>query len=375
MQLQFGLCVGCKRKVQRNIGQPYVWRQQEAQDALTERDGKRRAEALAERSQAPPPPLPQESIIGSTVQIRSLGGALLDEVVVDDQWASGGKLDSHDLVRKLKSLLQERLGIPVCEQRLIMDESWQHATMVRVVAPPALLVKREEKVAVEFQADGTLCGEAICNGSFEVTSLDAKAGPANFRFTPKDPQWKHKVHPFMKRAAFAEEDLLTPVHPSNPSRCLQLYRPTPLLKWHLKSDNTDSLPVSLFFSATHSTHGTRSVLEVELKHDNLVIEDVRISFSPSVGSPSNVDVDIGEVTRRGTQWLWQVPAFNANESKGRLEFCAAADAMSMAPIVFKAMSRCHALNPIELIECYNQETEERIVVESEAIQTYEIVLQ
>merc|ERR1719265_3008262 len=125
--------------------------------------------------------------------------------------------------------------------------------MIRL-APPLLLVKIEEKIDVEFQADGTLYGEVVCTGSFELTSLDAKAGLVSFRITPKDPRFKHKVHPNLSKKAFEEEDLLTV---RSPSRRFSLYHPTPLLKWQLKSNSLDSLPVSLFSSTTHSTHGTR----------------------------------------------------------------------------------------------------------------------
>lgn len=193
----------------------------------------------------------------------------------------------------------------------------------------------------------------------------------SFRITPKDPRFKHKVHPNLSKKAFEEEDLLTV---RSPSHRFSLYRPIPLLKWQLKSNNPDSLPVSLFSSATHSTHGTRFVLDMELKHNDVVIEDIRISFPSSGIPPSNVNVDIGEAIFCNTQLLWQVPALNANDRKGRIEFCVAADAMPMAPVAFEAFSRTHVLKPIEILECYTQETEERIEFECETIQTYSIVL-
>merc|ERR1712061_289143 len=108
--------------------------------------------------------------------------------------------------------------------------------------------------------------EAVCNGSFEVVALDAKACLATFKLKPKASHFKYKVHPNLSKAAFQEEDLLCV---RDPSKHVRLGHPTPLLKWQLKSNDISLLPFSLSYSATSSTQGSRAILEMELKNKSI----------------------------------------------------------------------------------------------------------
>jgi len=296
-------------------------------------------------------------------------------------------LDESDLIRQVKLLLQQRRGIHVNEQRLIVHDSWQHATLLRV-APPLLLANVLEEISAELQLDGTLHDQAVCNGKFQVTVLDTeRAGLACFKLTPKDPQVKYKVHPNMSRNAYDTEDLL--IHRN--SNQFRLYNPVSLLKWQLKSSDLEFLPVELSFSATSSTCGTRAILEVELKNTRILIEDIRISFlslaptakppslcdadfAPTAKPPSICNADVGEATFQDSALHWQIPALNVTESKARLTFSVDADPVSVKPDHFKALVRDHMQCPLEIIDCYQQGTNEHIKFECEVLQTYSLTL-
>merc|ERR1711972_8245 len=107
----------------------------------------------------------------------------------------------------------------------------------------------------------------------------------------------------------------------------------------------------------------RSLLEMELKNKNVVIEDICVRFPTSMNPPSSMSTDMGEATFRDRQLLWRVPVLNASENTCNLELHDVADALQRGPIVFEALRRCHVWSPVEILECYNQETNEEIQFE------------
>lgn len=347
------------------IGGRPKWASAREDDEKQERMlAERRAAVLAERAEPAPPNLPETEGLPSSVSIYSIGGFLLTEVALDPSWMASDDADAQNLVQKLKSVLLDRVGVPICEQRLIVEDSWLHATMVRM-SPPPLLVKVEESTTAELHADGTLIHEAVCSGSFEVTTLGAaKANRASFKLTPKDANFKYKVHPNMCRASW-ESDLLK----FRDARfAFQQYKPLPAIKYQLKSGEADVLPVGL----ARSIDGAAANLKVELKNKSIIVEDVRIKF-PQAAEPLSICANIGEAWFQDAHVHWHIPTLDLREGEGRLELRRADESGLITPVSFSATSR-HATWPVEILDCYSEEGLQQLELARENVHKYAFTL-
>jgi len=269
-------------------------------------------------------------------------------------------MDKRELVDRLKLLVQERAGIPKCEQRLVVDASWQHATVVRVA--PQLLVEVQEDIKGEIQVDGTPSGEVACTGKLVLYPLESmRASLGALGIAPRDQRFKYKVHPALSKQAW-EEGLLAPRRPGDDWASV----PSPLIKWQRKSSGQDLVPVALSYLRADGL----ASLELELKDPAIVLEDLHIQW-PLGCEVSVVSADIGEASSHGTQLTWQIPQLSTSARRGRLELRAPTGSGPMRPVHLEAASRGRTTNPIEVLECSERETMEPVGFACERLQLYD----
>eukprot|EP00931_Biecheleriopsis_adriatica_P049945 TRINITY_DN28904_c0_g1_i3.p1 TRINITY_DN28904_c0_g1~~TRINITY_DN28904_c0_g1_i3.p1 ORF type:complete len:438 (+),score=64.37 TRINITY_DN28904_c0_g1_i3:57-1370(+) len=310
-------------------------------------------ETLAVRAEPVPPKFPAGATLPVSVSVYSISGQLLTEAVVDSVTRTGDDVDSRHAVHKLKSQLVDITGIPRSSQRLVVDDSWLHATLVQVPAP-MLLVKIEESTSADLCCDGNLAYEAACHGKLEVTVLDAvEAGRAVLKLTPK-------VHPSLNKVSFNAGILALRDRAADFRQC----HPTPLLKWQLKSKEADFLPVRL----ACSVDAAQAILDIELNDENIIIEDLRITLTQTV-EPLSISVDIGEAWFQGMQVQWHIPALDLRASKGRLKLRGTGEVFSITPVSFSASST-HIKWQGDILECYSDRGLHRLELVCERVHKY-----
>jgi len=338
-------------------------------------------DARAERLQPAPPPLPPQDGTErlSAIQIYSVGGERLCEPGFD----SGAALGGPELVRKLKARVQESTGIPRWEQRLLVDASWRHATLVRIQVPH-VLVKLTERVEAGCQLNGTPNSKVTYTGNFAVASHHAaKADLASFKLAcSQGPQFKYKLHPNLVKLAWNDENRLV----LREGKSLNQYFGTlgdalTLMKWQTKNSNTSFLPVTLVCTFHSSALHAKTVVEVELKDASLAVEGVCISFTRGVTpasirevgeTSSHVSVEASHGSQR--QLRWQIPQLDASADKHNLELCAPVGAAPIKPVSFTALVRSRVMCPIDIQGCYNRDTKEQLTCGCEKEQTYNVSL-
>jgi len=219
----------------------------------------------------------------------------------------------------------------------------------------------EEQIKAKLEVEGGLTGEIECVGDFKVTVLDtSKADLVCFKLAPQDQSFKYKVHPNLNKASHAANVL----EPRDASKAYRANVEAPLLKWRLTSSNEDFLPISLSCWPSQTADGTTIVLEYELTNNDICLEDVHITFPcPPSGRPCIVSVEPGEaVYDAGNQQVhWAIPSMDKGEgTTGTLEFTAAADTATLLPFQFLATRRGITKCPMEILECYHQESKDVI---------------
>lgn len=254
-----------------------------------------------------------------------------------------------------------------------VEEEASTAPAINPLMDP-VVVAIEEKITANLSAEGSMDGEAECVGLFQVTVLDAaKAGLVCFKLNPMDQQFKYKTHPNLNKASQAQSVLEV----KDPSKALRANTPAPLLRWLMKSSKDDFLPVTLSCWPTPTAEGTQVVLEFELQHTNITLEEVHIRFpAPPSSRPAIQSVDVGEAEfdAGAKQLHWYIPTIDANESSGTLEFSASADQASLLPFTFEAVRRGKTTCPMMIEECYHQGSREQIGFACEMSSQYEFTV-
>merc|ERR1712071_586758 len=124
---------------------------------------------------------------------------------------------------------------------------------------------------------------------------------------------------------------------------------------------------------TATGDGTQIVLELELTDDNATLENVLICFPASASArPSVSSVSPGEAAYRDGRIMWHIPVFDKSEGSGTLEFTAAANTASLLPATFEAQQTGITRCPMEILECYHQESKEAIEFACEKKVSYEL---
>jgi len=219
-----------------------------------------------------------------------------------------------------------------------------------------------------------LNGEAVCSGQFQVTVLDvSKAGLVYFRLASQSDEFKYKVHPNLNKASHAKNILEV----RDASKAYRANAPAPLLKWQSKSSDEGFLPVTVSCWPTSTADGTSIVLELELTDANVALDEVIVRFPAAPSSrPQISNAEPGEaVYDTGTQQIfWQIPLLDKNESTANLEFSASADSASLLPCTLQAVRRGQTKCPMEITECYHQESSNEIAFACEQMSTYELTI-
>merc|ERR1719499_104063 len=140
----------------------------------------------------------------------------------------------------------------------------------------------------------------------------------------------------------------------------------------MKTADDHLLPITMSCWPTPISEGTEIVVELELTDSVTSLENVTVCFPVSTCSQPNLaDAWPGEATYRDGQVIWYIPSFGSNERRGTLQFTASTDLASMLPASFVATqssTRC----PMDILECYHQESKNAIGVACERTVTYEL---
>mmetsp|Transcript_67483 Transcript_67483/g.188297 ORF Transcript_67483/g.188297 Transcript_67483/m.188297 type:complete len:516 (+) Transcript_67483:33-1580(+) len=218
----------------------------------------------------------------------------------------------------------------------------------------------EEKVVAELDVEGSLSGDASCQGELRVTVLDtAKADLVCFKLAPQDQEFKYKVHPNLNKASHQSNILEV----RDKQRAFPANSPLPLVKWQAKSSDESFLPVTLACWPTPMSDGTQVVLELELTDSSVVLEDVHVRFPmPPTARPNVSSADIGEAgyDQGSGELHWFIPRLENAEGQRNLEFKAACDSASMLPFTFEGTRRGQTKCRMEILECYHQERKDVI---------------
>jgi len=230
----------------------------------------------------------------------------------------------------------------------------------------------EEKITAETQVEGGLSGDVTIQGEFKVTVLDASKGDlVCFKLPPADQAFKYKVHPNLNKASHANNILEV----RDASRAYRANMPAPLVKWHLKNDKEEYLPVSLSCWPTSTSDGTQMVLELELTNPAVVLEDIHVRFPCAPSSrPTVSSAEPGEAAfdPNAGEVHWYIPMLSESDGSGTLEFQAFTDSASLLPYTFEATRRGFTTCPVEILECYHQERKDAISYHLEKSTTYQL---
>jgi hypothetical protein len=277
--------------------------------------------------------------------------------------------------KKPTAAMDELFDLPESEPAAVaaIAERAPAALAINPLLDP-VTVTIEEKISASFTTDGSMNGEAECSGLLQVTVLDAtKAGLVCFRLSPLDQKFKYRAHPNLNKASQASGILEV----KDASKALHANAPAPLLRWNLKSSEDDFLPITLSCWPSPTADGTQVVLEFELQHTSITLEEVHVRFpAPPASRPAIQSADVGEANYdAGTQTLhWYIPRIDASESSGALEFTAGADQASLLPFTVEAVRRGRTLCPMVIEECYHQNSREPLGYACELSSIYEFTV-
>eukprot|EP00747_Dinoflagellata_sp_TGD_P186108 gnl/TRDRNA2_/TRDRNA2_42979_c0_seq1.p1 gnl/TRDRNA2_/TRDRNA2_42979_c0~~gnl/TRDRNA2_/TRDRNA2_42979_c0_seq1.p1 ORF type:complete len:422 (+),score=111.17 gnl/TRDRNA2_/TRDRNA2_42979_c0_seq1:186-1268(+) len=228
----------------------------------------------------------------------------------------------------------------------------------------------EEKITANLQVEGGLVGEAECQGQFQVTVLDAnKAGLVCFKLAPQDQNFKYKVHPNLNKASQANNVLEV----RDATRAFRANTPAPLVKWRLTSSKDEFLPINLSCWPSATADGTQIVLEFELSDESMTLENVHIRFPCMPNArPQVSSAEPGEASydQSSQEVHWYIPVIDKSEGTGTLEFTASTDTASLLPYTFEAVNKGNTKCPMNILECYHQESKNGIDFNCEKSSTY-----
>jgi len=186
---------------------------------------------------------------------------------------------------------------------------------------------------------------------------------------PQDQNFKYKVHPNLNKASQAANVLEV----RDATRAFRANTPAPLVKWRLTSTKEEFLPINLSCWPSATSDGTQIVLEFELTDNNITLENVNIRFPclPNA-KPQISSAEPGEARYDASsqEVHWHIPLIDKNEGSGTMEFMAAADTASLLPYTFEATNRGSTKCPVEILECYHQESKNAIDFNLEKASTY-----
>merc|ERR1719375_531355 len=158
--------------------------------------------------------------------------------------------------------------------------------------PEPISVEIEERITANLTAGGDVQGEVECQGSFQVTVVDAATADLPcFRLSPLDPKFKYRAHPNLNKQSWAGSIL----EMKDASKALKANSPTPLMTWRRTAAGDALLPISASCWPSGTADGTAVVLELELQDGSQTLEEVHVSFpAPARSRPAVRSADAGE---------------------------------------------------------------------------------
>lgn len=256
---------------------------------------------------------------------------------------------------------------------MIQTEEPPAATYNPLKEPVSVLI--EEQIVANLHAEGGLNGEVDIQGRFYITVLDPKADRVCFEVGDIN-QGGYKINgnPVLNKQSQAA-GLLEPKDPSRPAYAVNA-PPKTLLKWMLKSQDEEKIPISLSCWPSPTPDGASVVLEYELTDDNVTLFDVHIRFPCPANARANiVHPDRGQASYDGAaqQIHWEIEKIDASDNNGTLEFAASCDSAMLLPFTFTAKSN-HYTAPVRIQRCYQQTNEVDLDYDFRGITSYQFTI-
>jgi hypothetical protein len=191
--------------------------------------------------------------------------------------------------------------------------------IINPLAEPVSVVI-EETVEARFESEGGLNGDVSVNGKFECTVLDtSRAELVTFALTPQDEAhpFKYKTHPHMSKDAYTKNNTLQVKDPARPYRADMAVA---LVKWQLKSQDEECVPLTVTVWPSPEASGTTVIVQFELSDDTRRFDNVQVRIPCANAASAQVkNADCGETSAGPDFILWALGELSADNSNGALE--------------------------------------------------------
>jgi len=238
--------------------------------------------------------------------------------------------------------------------------------------PVSVLI--EEQIVANLHAEGGLNGEVDIQGKFDIIVGDPKADRVCFLVGDiNQGGYRFKGNPVLNKQSQAA-GLLEPKDPSRPAYAVAASKT--LLKWMLKSQDEEKIPITLSCWPSPTPDGASVVLEYELTDDNVTLTDVHIRFPCPANARANiVHPDRGQAVYDAAQQQihWKIEKIDASDNNGTLEFAASCDSAMLLPFTFTAESN-HYTAPVRIQRCYQQTNEVDLDYDFRGITSYQFTI-
>jgi len=250
------------------------------------------------------PPVPPLLDLPSNIEVVGLSGHVCSVSLMPCK-DRGYQPLAVEVLRLIQDEVTATTALPICQQHLLLNESWDTATLVRLPAPQ---IEFRYASNVEMQTDhsGNMPQDWMEKGYLELRILDSEAARPRIALRNAPPQAErtnYKIHPRLQRAAFLESGMLQ-LKPSTQSSQTEplpmpLEKHITIVKWRYTdmAQAWHPCPVHVACDLERDSDG-KKVLHFSYKLDpkvRLRVDSIKLTIPIASEAVKNAEATVGNV--------------------------------------------------------------------------------